>query len=53
MTIVDVIGLELDNKCMPNEINTVGVHVDVCVCLCDMYALLDPGLAYGFRRVES
>ena len=38
MAIIDVIGLELDNKCMPNEINMVGVHVEIYVCLCDMCA---------------
>ena len=32
MVINDVIGLELDNKCMPNRINELGVHVDVYVC---------------------
>ena len=35
---MDVIGLELNNKCMPNEINVVGVHVDIYVYLYDMYA---------------
>ena len=29
MAIIVVIGLELDNKCMPNEINAVGMHVDI------------------------
>ena len=38
MAIMDAIGLELNNKCMPNEINVVGVHVEIYVCLCDMYA---------------
>ena len=38
MAIIDVIGLELDNKCMPNEINVVGVHEEIYACLCDMCA---------------
>ena len=29
MVINDVIELELDNKCMPNRINELGVHVDI------------------------
>ena len=52
MTIIDVIELELDNKSMPNEINALGVHVDIYVYVHVMYALLDPGLAYGFRHVK-
>ena len=32
MAINDVIGLESDNKCMPNRINELGVHVDAYVC---------------------
>ena len=43
MAIIDVIELELDNKCMPNEINEFGVHVDIYVCVYVMHALLDPG----------
>ena len=53
MAIIDVIGLELDNKRMPNEINEFGAHVDIYVCVYVMYALLVSGLAYGFRHVES
>ena len=40
MAIMDVIKPELNNKCMPNGINMVGVHVDIYVCLCDMNAYL-------------
>ena len=40
MAIIDVIGLELDNKCMPKEMNVVGVHEEIYVCLCDMYVCL-------------
>ena len=29
MAIMDVIRLDLNKKCMPNEINVVGVHVDI------------------------
>ena len=29
MAINGVIELELDNKCMPNGINELGVHVDI------------------------
>ena len=38
MAIIDVIGLELDNKCMPNEMNVVGVHEGIYVCLCEICA---------------
>ena len=40
MVINDVIGLELDNKCMPNRINELGVHVDIYVCVYVMHAML-------------
>ena len=43
MAINDVIGLELDNKCMPNRINELGAHVDIYVCVYVMYALLVSG----------
>ena len=38
MVVVSVIGCRLVIKCMPNEINVVGVHVDIYVYLYDMYA---------------
>ena len=31
MVVIDVIGLELHNKCMPKIINVVGVHVCIYV----------------------
>ena len=40
MAINDVIGLEFDNKCMPNRINELGVHVDIYVCVYVMYVML-------------
>ena len=40
MVINDVIELELDNKCMPNRINELGVHVDIYVCVYVMHAML-------------
>ena len=40
MVINDVIGLELDNKCMPNGINELGVYVDVYVCAYAMHDML-------------
>ena len=40
MVINDVIELELDDKCMPNRINEVGVHVDVYVYSYVMHAML-------------
>ena len=53
MVINDVIGLELDNKCMPNRIKEVGVHVDVYVYSYAMHALLVLGLARVSEHVES
>ena len=38
MMVISVIGCRLNNKYMPNEINVVGVYVDIYVCLCDMCA---------------
>ena len=49
---MDVIGLDLNNKCMPNEINVVGVYVDICIYVYVIGVLCDPGLARGFRYVE-
>ena len=40
MVINDVIELELDNKCMPNRINELGVHVDIYVCVYVMHDML-------------
>ena len=40
MVINDVIGLELDNKCMPNRINALGVHVSIYVYVYAMCVLL-------------
>ena len=53
MVINDVIGLELDNKCMPNRINELGVHDGVYAYVCVMHALLVSGLARVLSRVES
>ena len=53
MAINDVIGLEFDNKCMPNRINKVGVHVNVYVYSYAMHALLVSGLARVSEHVES
>ena len=38
MAIMDVIGLDLNNKCMLNVINVVGMHVGIYAYLCDMHA---------------
>ena len=40
MAINDVIKLELDNKCMPNRIIELGVHVDIYVCVYVMHDML-------------
>ena len=40
MAINDVIGLELNNKCMPNRINELGVHVGIYVYVYAMCVLL-------------
>ena len=40
MVINDVIGLELDNKCMSNRINGLGVHVGIYVYVYAMCVLL-------------
>ena len=53
MTINDVIELELDNKCMPNRINELGVHDGVYAYVCVMHALLVSGSARVFEYVES
>ena len=39
MVINDVIGLELDNKCMSNRINELGVHDDIYAYVYVMCAL--------------
>ena len=53
MVINDVIGLELDNKCMPNRINEVGVHVDVYVYSYTMHALVGFGFSSCFRACRE
>ena len=53
MAINDVIGLELDNKCMPNRINELGVHDDVYVYICVMHAMLVSSLARVLSCVEG
>ena len=40
MVINDVIELELDNKCMPNRINELGVHDGIYVYVYAMCVLL-------------
>ena len=52
MVINDVIGLELDNKCMPNRINELGVHDDIYAYVYVMCALCVSGLARVLSRVE-
>ena len=53
MAINDIIGLELDNKCMPNRINELGVHDDIYAHVYVMCALCMSGLARVLSRVES
>ena len=53
MAINDVIGLEFDDKCMPNRINELGVHDGVYAYVCVMHALLVSGLARVLSCVES
>ena len=53
MVINDVIGLELDDKCMSNRINELGVHDDVYAHVYVMCALWVSGLARVLSRVES
>ena len=52
MAINDVIGLELDNKCMSNRINELGVHDDIYVYVYAMCALCMSGFARVLSRVE-
>ena len=52
MAINDVIGLEFDDKCIPNGINDLGVHVDIYVCFYVIHALLVSGFTRVLSRVE-
>ena len=53
MVINDVIGLELDNKCMPNRINELGVHVGIYMYMFMLCVFCLFGLARVLSCVES